>query len=53
MTEGKRVYRSPLREEQARQTRAAVLDAAGACFLERGYAATTMRDVATRAQVSV
>jgi AcrR family transcriptional regulator len=53
MTEGKRVYRSPLREEQARRTRAAVLDAAGACFLESGYAATTMRDVATRAEVSV
>ena len=53
MTASKRVYRSPLREEQARRTRAAVLDAAGACFLERGYAATTMKDVATRADVSV
>jgi AcrR family transcriptional regulator len=53
MTASKRVYRSPLREEQARRTRAAVLDAAGACFLEHGYAATTMRDVATRADVSV
>ena len=53
MTAGKRVYRSPLREEQARRTRAAVLDAAGACFLDRGYAATTMRDIATRADVSV
>ncbi len=53
MTASKRVYRSPLREDQARRTRAAVLDAAGACFLERGYAATTMRDVATRAGVSV
>jgi AcrR family transcriptional regulator len=53
MTAGKRVYRSPLREEQARRTRTAVLDAAAACFLERGYAATTMRDVAARAEVSV
>jgi AcrR family transcriptional regulator len=53
MTEGKRVYRSPLREEQARRTRSAVLDAAGACFLDHGYAATTMRDVAARAGVSV
>jgi AcrR family transcriptional regulator len=53
MTEGKRLYRSPLREEQAQRTRAAVLDAAGGCFLERGYAATTMKDVATRAGVSV
>src|SRR5918997_3465516 len=53
MTAGKRVYRSPLREEQARRTRAAVLDAAGRCFLERGYAATTMKDVADAAGVSV
>ena len=53
MTAGKRVYRSPLREEQARRTRGAVLDAAGRCFLERGYAATTMKDVADAAGVSV
>ncbi len=53
MTEGKRVYRSTLRAEQARRTRAAVLDAAGHCFLERGYAATTMKDVAAAAGVSV
>ena len=53
MTAGKRVYRSPLREEQARRTRAAVLDAAGRCFLERGYVATTMKDVADAAGVSV
>ena len=53
MTAGKRVYRSPLREEQAKRTRVAVLDAAGHCFLDRGYAATTMRDVAEAAGVSV
>jgi AcrR family transcriptional regulator len=53
VTEGKRVYRSTLRAEQARQTRAAVLDAAGRCFLGNGYAATTMRDVAAAAGVSV
>ncbi|MGY1600771.1 TetR/AcrR family transcriptional regulator [Geodermatophilus sp. SYSU D00815] len=53
MTEGKRVYRSPLRAEQAQRTRAAVLDAAGRCFLEKGYAATTMKDVAAEAGVSV
>ncbi len=53
MTAGKRVYRSPLREEQVRRTRAAVLDAAGRCFLARGYAGTTMRDVAAEAGVSV
>src|SRR3954470_10554043 len=53
MTEGKRVYRSALRAEQAHRTRAAVLDAATRCFLEKGYAATTMKDVAARAGVSV
>jgi AcrR family transcriptional regulator len=53
VTSGKRVYRSPLRAEQAQRTRAAVLDAAARCFLRSGYAATTMRDVATEAGVSV
>ncbi len=53
MSEGKRVYRSDLRQEQARRTRAQVLDAATRCFVERGYAATTMRDVAAAAGVSV
>ena len=53
MTEGKRVYRSSLRAAQASSTRAAVLDAAGRCFLERGFAGTTMKDIATAAGVSV
>ncbi|SNS92110.1 transcriptional regulator, TetR family [Geodermatophilus saharensis] len=53
MTGGKRVYRSELRAEQARRTRAAVLDAAARCFVERGYTATTMKDVAAAAGVSV
>src|SRR4051812_14738360 len=53
MAEGKRVYHSPLRAEQARRTRAAVLDAAARCFSEHGYAATTMKDVAAEAGVSV
>src|SRR5918997_4719993 len=53
MTAGKRAYRSPLRAEQARRTRGVVLDAAGRCFLDRGYAATTMKDVAAAAGVSV
>ncbi|WP_285579367.1 TetR/AcrR family transcriptional regulator [Herbidospora sp. NBRC 101105] len=48
-----RRYRSPLREEQARRTHAAVIEAATACFVEKGYAATTMKDVAARAGVSV
>ncbi len=53
MSESKRVYRSDLRQEQARRTRVQVLDAATRCFVERGYAATTMRDVAAAAGVSV
>jgi AcrR family transcriptional regulator len=53
VAEGKRVYRSELRAEQARRTRAAVLDAAGRSFVERGYAGTTMRDIADAAGVSV
>jgi AcrR family transcriptional regulator len=53
VTERKRVYNSPLRAEQARRTRTAVLDAAGRCFLDKGYAATTMKDVAAEAGVSV
>src|SRR4051795_4121319 len=53
MTDGKRVYNSPLRAEQAQRTRAAVLDAATRCFLDEGYAATTMKDVAAEAGVSV
>jgi AcrR family transcriptional regulator len=53
MAEGKRVYNSPLRAEQAQRTRVAVLDAAARCFLEKGYAATTMKDVAAEAGVSV
>jgi AcrR family transcriptional regulator len=47
------VYRSELRARQAQRTRVAVLDAAGACFVERGYAATTMKDIAAAAGVSV
>src|SRR3954451_9121968 len=53
MSDRKRVYNSPLRAEQAQRTRAAVLDAAGRCFLDKGYAATTMKDVAAGAGVSV
>src|SRR4051812_7300249 len=53
MSDRKRVYRSPLRAGQAQRTRAAVLDAAGRCFVGKGYAATTMKDVAAEAGVSV
>jgi AcrR family transcriptional regulator len=47
-----RTYRSPLREEQARQTQRRILDAAHRLLLEHGYAATTMAAVATAAGVS-
>lgn len=48
-----RQYRSSLRQEQARRTRGAVLDAATALFVTKGFGATTMKDVAAAAGVSV
>ena len=48
-----RSYSSPLRAEQAAATRRQVLDAAGQLFTTRGYAATTVGQVAERAGVSV
>jgi len=45
----RRRYHSPLREERARQTRAAVLAAATRLFASRGWAATGMRDIAREA----
>ena len=48
-----RPYDSTRRQEQARQTRRAVLDAARRIFLERGYAATTVAAIAAEAGVSV
>src|SRR6478752_4263431 len=47
-----RRYSSPLREQQAATTRLAVLDAARALFVERGYGATTIEQVAATAGVS-
>ena len=47
-----RSYTSPLREEQARQTRRRILDAAARLLLEHGYAATTVNAVAAAAGVS-
>ncbi|MGD9991639.1 helix-turn-helix domain-containing protein, partial [Pseudonocardia sp.] len=52
-SEPTRRYRSTVRRERARHTRAAVLDAAREEFLTTGYAATSMRAVAARAGVSV
>ena len=47
-----RSYRSPRRTEQALRTRRRILDAARVAFLDRGYAGTSLRAVATAAQVS-
>lgn len=49
---GSRGYVSPLREEAARATRSAVLRAAHELFVERGYGATTVDEIAARAGVS-
>jgi len=49
----KRRYDATLRQEQARRTRAGVVDAAERLFLRAGYAATTVATVAAEAGVSV
>jgi AcrR family transcriptional regulator len=49
----RRAYASPRRQQQAAETRAAVLAAAVALFSEKGWAATGVRDVARAAGVSV
>src|SRR5690349_6739434 len=49
----KRQYRSPLREEAARATRRAVVDAARELFIERGYGATPLTAIAEHAGLSV
>lgn len=53
MADGKRVYRSSLRAEQARRTRALVVDAAATCFLRSGYAGATMKEIAAEAGVAL
>jgi AcrR family transcriptional regulator len=50
---GPRPYRSPGREEQARQTRSRICAAATAQFLDFGYAGATMRGIAAGAGVAV
>jgi AcrR family transcriptional regulator len=49
----RRRYDSTRRQEQARQTQRAILEAAQRLFLERGYAGTTIGAVAELAGVSV
>jgi AcrR family transcriptional regulator len=48
----KRHYTSPVREERARSTRRAIVDAAARLFVERGYGATTIDAIAAEAGVS-
>ncbi len=48
----RRRYTSPRRVTAAAATRTAILDAALALFLERGYVSTTMEAIADRANVS-
>jgi AcrR family transcriptional regulator len=48
----RRRYRSPLRADQAEQTRRRILDAAFRLFVDRGYAGTTIAAVAEEAGVS-
>ena len=49
---GRRSYDSPRRQEQARATRAAILEAARDLFVERGYVAATIEAIAARARIS-
>lgn len=48
----KRSYESPLRKAQAATTRRAIIDAAAALFIERGYVATSIETIAEAAGVS-
>jgi AcrR family transcriptional regulator len=51
-TKASRPYRSLRRQEQARATRASILDAARELFVDRGYIGTTIQAIADRAGVS-
>jgi AcrR family transcriptional regulator len=53
VSSAKRSYRSALRREQAAQTRARILDAAGTLFGAQGYGPTTIRQIAESAGVAV
>jgi AcrR family transcriptional regulator len=48
----RRPYRSAVRAEQAERTRARIVAAARALFLERGFAGTTIASVAAAAEVA-
>lgn len=48
----KRSYSSPRREQQARETKRVILEAAIELFTERGFQETTVKQIAERASVS-
>lgn len=48
----KRKYQSELRARAAAQTRTSILDAAGSLFSDKGYAATSIKEIAKAAGVS-
>ena len=48
----RRQYRSPVREDAARRTRQAIVAAATDLFVARGYAATSLADIAAAAGVA-
>ena len=48
----KRQYRSEIRQQQAALTRSAIVDAAAELFVTDGYAGTTVRAIADRAEVA-
>jgi AcrR family transcriptional regulator len=48
----RRRYQSPAREDAARRTRQAIVDAAQSLFLERGYLSTSLVDIANAAGVA-
>lgn len=50
---GRRRYESPVREARARRTREHVVATAGRLFAERGYAGTSVRQIAAAAGVSL
>ncbi|MEV6621120.1 helix-turn-helix domain-containing protein, partial [Amycolatopsis sp. NPDC051114] len=49
----RRRYESPVREARARRTREHVVTTAGRLFAERGYAGTSVRQIAAAAGVSL
>ncbi|MEV5607509.1 TetR/AcrR family transcriptional regulator [Streptomyces sp. NPDC052225] len=50
--EERRRYDSPLRSEQSRQTRRAIVSAASRLFVSRGYASASLADIAREASVA-